>query len=249
MVHAGYVFVVGIHSSSTWMSGSLESVRWNACVHGPDLGLYSHPKEFGGNGVRTHVNPKGKISSTGGSEGCQTATLHHVGQRAQHTTDWAIPAKLMSLTTTPSWAQYLLPIFILSWLFSFSSLSLYLLPRHRLELNNFNRDTTLSQYLRYVSIPISPTMTSPWSDYLALCYHLDLNISHGHDPECLAMTPSWFYNVLQWYPLHFSISHQNINSNWISHTMILSWAKHLLPQYHLELNIQTISHSTEYLSP
>ena len=47
------------------MSLSLESVRWNACVHSRDLGLYSHPKEFWGNGVRTHVNSKGKITSTG----------------------------------------------------------------------------------------------------------------------------------------------------------------------------------------
>ena len=30
------------------MSGSLESVRWNACAHRLDLGLYSRPKEFGG---------------------------------------------------------------------------------------------------------------------------------------------------------------------------------------------------------
>ena len=36
------------------MSGSFESMRWNACVHRLDLGLYSHPK------VRTHVNSKGK---------------------------------------------------------------------------------------------------------------------------------------------------------------------------------------------
>ena len=43
------------------MSGSLESVRC-ACVHRPDLFLYSYPKEFGGNGVRTHVNSKGKKS-------------------------------------------------------------------------------------------------------------------------------------------------------------------------------------------
>ena len=48
------------------MSGSLESVRWNAFVHRLDLDLYSHPKEFSGeNGVRTHVNSKGKIPSTG----------------------------------------------------------------------------------------------------------------------------------------------------------------------------------------
>ena len=47
------------------MSGSFESVRWNACVHRLDLGLYSHPKEFLRNGVRNHVNSKLKIPSTG----------------------------------------------------------------------------------------------------------------------------------------------------------------------------------------
>ena len=33
------------------MSGSFESMRWSACVHRPDLCLYSHLKEFSGNGV------------------------------------------------------------------------------------------------------------------------------------------------------------------------------------------------------
>ena len=65
MVRAGCVFVAGIHPSRTWTSGSFESVRWNACVHRLDLGLYSHPKEFWGNGVWTQVNSKGKIPSTG----------------------------------------------------------------------------------------------------------------------------------------------------------------------------------------
>ena len=50
------------------MSGSLESVRWNACVHRLDLGSYSHPKEFWGNEVKTHVNSEGKIPSIGDSE-------------------------------------------------------------------------------------------------------------------------------------------------------------------------------------
>ena len=50
------------------MSGSFESERWNACLHRLDLSLYSHLKEFLGNGVRIHVNSKGKIPSTGGSE-------------------------------------------------------------------------------------------------------------------------------------------------------------------------------------
>ena len=47
------------------MSQSFESVRWNACVHRPDLGLYSLLKEFLGNRVRTHANSKGNIPSTG----------------------------------------------------------------------------------------------------------------------------------------------------------------------------------------
>ena len=46
------------------MSGSSESVRWSACVRRLDLGIYSHPTEFGGNGVRNHVNTEGKIPST-----------------------------------------------------------------------------------------------------------------------------------------------------------------------------------------
>ena len=65
IVHAGCLFAAGIHSARTWMSGSFESARWNAYVHRLDLGLYSHPKEFWGNGVRTRVNSKGKIRSTG----------------------------------------------------------------------------------------------------------------------------------------------------------------------------------------
>ena len=60
MVRDGCVFVAGIHPSRTRMPGSFESVRWNACVH--RLGLYSHPKEFWGNGVRAHVNSKEKKS-------------------------------------------------------------------------------------------------------------------------------------------------------------------------------------------
>ena len=32
------------------MSGSFESMRWTACVHRLDLGLYSHLKELGWGG-------------------------------------------------------------------------------------------------------------------------------------------------------------------------------------------------------
>ena len=43
------------------LSGSFESMQWNACVHRLDLGLNSIPKEFWRNGVRNHVNSnKGK---------------------------------------------------------------------------------------------------------------------------------------------------------------------------------------------
>ena len=65
MVHAGCVFVAGIHLSRTWTSGSFESMRWNARVHRLDLRLYSHPKEYIWNGVRTHVNSREKIPSAG----------------------------------------------------------------------------------------------------------------------------------------------------------------------------------------
>ena len=43
-------------------------------MHRLDLGLYFHPKEFGGTGVITHVNTKVKIPSTGGSEQEKTRT-------------------------------------------------------------------------------------------------------------------------------------------------------------------------------
>ena len=73
------------------MSRSFESVRWDASVHKLDLGLYSHPKEFLGDGVRTHVNSKGKIPSTGGKNlpqrRIEPTTLHRAGQRARHTTN------------------------------------------------------------------------------------------------------------------------------------------------------------------
>ena len=90
MVHAGCVFVAGIHLSRTRTSGSNESGRWNAYVHRLDLGLYSPPKEFLGKGVRTHVNSKGKIPSTGKhslQRGMEPTMLHQAGQQAQHTTN------------------------------------------------------------------------------------------------------------------------------------------------------------------
>ena len=92
MMHVGCVFVAGFHLSRTWMSGSFEFVWWNACAHRLDLGLSSHPKQFLGNGVRTHVSSKRRIPSTGGSEEGWTCNIASLGQRAQHANDWAIPA-------------------------------------------------------------------------------------------------------------------------------------------------------------
>ena len=66
-------FCSGIHPSWTWISGSFESMRWNAYKHRLDLALDSDPQQFQGSGVKP-------------------VTLHHAGQRAQFTTDWAIPA-------------------------------------------------------------------------------------------------------------------------------------------------------------
>ena len=94
MVHGGCVFVAGIPPSRTWTSGSFVSMQWNACVHRQDLSLYSHLKEFLENGVRTHVNSKGKIPSTGknsSQRGIEPTTLHKAGQQAQYTTNKLFP--------------------------------------------------------------------------------------------------------------------------------------------------------------
>ena len=60
MVHAECVFIAGIYPFRTWTSGSLESVRWNACVHRLDLGLYSHPKEVWGIESEPMLTPREK---------------------------------------------------------------------------------------------------------------------------------------------------------------------------------------------
>ena len=87
----------------------VRAMRWNACVHRLGLGLYSHPKEFGGNGVRTYVNSKGKIPSTwkillrGGSNPWHCIKW---GQEAQRTTNKLLRPPLASLK-----AQWQLIIF------------------------------------------------------------------------------------------------------------------------------------------
>ena len=87
----GVFYIAGIHSSRIWTSGSSESVRWNACVHRLDLGLYSHPKEFWGNGSEPMLSSREKSPLPEAQRRFEPTTLHDAGQRAQHTTDWAIP--------------------------------------------------------------------------------------------------------------------------------------------------------------
>ena len=71
------------------MTGSFESVQWNACVHRLDLSLCSHPKEFFRNGVRTSVISKGKIPFTRGTEEGQTSTT-----ASRRTASPTLPAEL-----------------------------------------------------------------------------------------------------------------------------------------------------------
>ena len=100
MVHAGCVFGTGIHLSRTWMSGSLEFVWWNACVHRLDIGLYSHPKEFG----EYSQNPcklQGKSPLHGKDfpqRRIEPTTLHQAGQQAQHTTNELVQPLAVSET-------------------------------------------------------------------------------------------------------------------------------------------------------
>ena len=61
------------------------SVQWNACVHRLDLGLNSHPKEFGEMKSETISTPRGKIPQA--QRRVEAAMLHYTGQRTQHTTN------------------------------------------------------------------------------------------------------------------------------------------------------------------
>ena len=78
------------------MSESFESVRWNACVHRLDLGLYSHPKEFGGMESEPMLTPRGKspLPEKIRLRKIEPTTLHQTGQRAQHTTNGLFRPKL-----------------------------------------------------------------------------------------------------------------------------------------------------------
>ena len=71
-VHAGCVFVAGIHPSRTRMSGSFEFVRWECvCAQTSPVLILSSERVFW-NGVRNQVNTKGKILCTRGPGEGQT---------------------------------------------------------------------------------------------------------------------------------------------------------------------------------
>ena len=77
--------------SRTWMSGSFESMWWNACVHRLDFDLYSHliRKSF----WEWSQNPwylQGKNPIYQRLRRVKPAMLCHTGQRTQHTTERAI---------------------------------------------------------------------------------------------------------------------------------------------------------------
>ena len=80
--------------SRTWTAGSFECVRWNACVHRLDLGLYSHPKEILGNGVRTILSPweKSSLPEKFSSEEDQTHDDASSTTASPTRYQWAIPA-------------------------------------------------------------------------------------------------------------------------------------------------------------
>ena len=58
------------------MSGSLESVLWNAYVHRLDLGLFSHPKKFSGMEPEPTLSPREKFPLSEHQRRFKPATLH-----------------------------------------------------------------------------------------------------------------------------------------------------------------------------
>ena len=61
-------------------------------MHRLDFRVYSHPKKFLGNGVRTGIFFTGKFPLPEAQWRVKPATLHHAGQQAQHTSNRAIVA-------------------------------------------------------------------------------------------------------------------------------------------------------------
>ena len=63
------------------------------CAHTGPWFIHSSKRVFG-NGVRIHINSKGKNHFyRKAPRRVKLVTLRHTGQRAQHTTNWTIPAR------------------------------------------------------------------------------------------------------------------------------------------------------------
>ena len=76
------------------MSGSFESEPWNAYVRRLDPVYTLIQKSFGGMETETMLTSMGKSPLPEAQSRFEPGTLHYAGQRAQHTTDRAVPAPL-----------------------------------------------------------------------------------------------------------------------------------------------------------
>ena len=93
----GVFFVLGIHRnhpSRTWMSESFSS--WDGMHVCTDYtSVYTLIwRSFGGMVSVPTLTPREKSPLLAAQRRTEPMTLHHAWQRAQHTTDWAIPAPI-----------------------------------------------------------------------------------------------------------------------------------------------------------
>ena len=177
MVHTGSAFVPGIHPSRTWYQDLFESMQWNVCMHRQwnvcmhrqDLSLYSHPKEFLGIGVRTHVDLKGKTPTTRCSYEDQTHDA----------------ASLRTASPTRYWLSYSIPKYHIhdpsySDIFMYLSSPILLLHLYQVLLHSSSNDTcviswsfslwwgfpTRMVYLYYMScLRYTILVGNPWCVY------------------------------------------------------------------------------------
>ena len=77
------------------MSGSFESVRWNARVHRLDLGLYSHPKESQEMESEPLLTPMEKSPLPEAQRRVEPTMLHHTVQSNTLLTELFWPFKQM----------------------------------------------------------------------------------------------------------------------------------------------------------
>ena len=62
------------------MSGSFDSMRWNACMLRLDFGSYSHPKSFWGKESEPILTPKEKNALPEAQWRIKPILLHQAGQ-------------------------------------------------------------------------------------------------------------------------------------------------------------------------